>query len=233
MSVTVGGGSASGYSRSGSLIGSGTTAYTVAFWVKVTTDRNNFSCMVGVDDAGSNYVFVGNNSDGTTFRPDSLASGGINTGVSMTVGTWYYCALTFATASGTAYIASLGGGSLAATGPSTFTALAGTLTTYIGTNGFGDFLTGELAYVRVWAAVLNSTELEAERNSTTPVRTSNLTAHYKFDSASTTDDSGNGNTLTAIGTPGSGTSPTLTSTTIVPSMLYRGVRYAGGTSGIV
>lgn len=225
MSATFIGGT-SYYSRSGSLVGSGSANYTVAMWVKVTTDRNNYSCMFGVDDAGSNYVFIGNTSDGTTFVPDSLASGGINTGVSMTTGTWYYVALTYdATGTpGKAYIAAEGGGSLALTGPHAFTALAGTLTSYIGNNGFNDGLTGEIAYLRVWAAALTSTELEDERVSPTVVRTSNLTAHYKFDSASTTDDSGNGNTLTATGTPGSGTSPSLGSgSNFLLPQLYRGI----------
>jgi hypothetical protein len=227
MSVTFSGGS--GYSRTGNLIGTG--AHTVAAYVKITTDRNNYQSFVGADDFGGNFSFVGAGSDGTTYIPDSTGGVALNTGVSMTTGTWYYVAVTRSSGgTGHAYIAALGGGSLADTSGSR-AAATGVTNSYIGTDGYGSYLEGEMAYVRIWAAELSSSELESERTSTTAVRTSNLTASYDFATASTTDNSGNGNTLTAIATPGSGTSPSISSSTVPLHVLQPGVPYTPNFKG--
>jgi hypothetical protein len=63
---------------------------------------------------------------------------------------------------------------------------------------------GRIAYPRVWSgALLSTAEWEAEMVSSTPVRTSNLFAAYRFDSAGAAGDylndvSGNGRHLTGI-----------------------------------
>lgn len=206
MSITVSGGS--GYSIAGNLIGTG--AFTIACYAKDSGGTGGFQTFIGVDDAGANYSFFG--LDNTRqFRPDYRGNG-LSSGLTPTSGSWYYYALTYDDAgAGIAYHGAYGGGSLTTTS-GTLVDAAGT-TTRIGVDGYSSFLNGEIAYVRIWSAVLSSSELESERLSPTVVRSSNLTAAYHFDTASTTDNSGNGNTLTAIGTPGSGTSPSLTAAT--------------------
>lgn len=68
-------------------------------------------------------------------------------------------------------------------------------------NSFGEWVDGNIAHVRVWDAVLNSTELWSERNSATVVRTSNLHLVYRLATATDTNDiSGNGKTPTIGGT---------------------------------
>jgi hypothetical protein len=60
---------------------------------------------------------------------------------------------------------------------------------------------GEYVHWRYWNAVLTTTELNAERLSATPVRTSNLVgSHPLANSTDTSDNSGNGNVLTITGT---------------------------------
>jgi len=60
----------------------------------------------------------------------------------------------------------------------------------------GEWLDGAIAAVKIWVGTaLSQTELEAEGEQIDPVRTSGLTAFYRFDGPSTTDDSGNGWTL--------------------------------------
>ncbi|MBX6382167.1 MAG: hypothetical protein IRZ07_04205 [Microbispora sp.] len=60
----------------------------------------------------------------------------------------------------------------------------------------GEWLDGAIAAVKIWVGTaLSQTELEAEGEQVDPVRTSGLTAFYRFDGPSTTDDSGNGWTL--------------------------------------
>ncbi|MFI6904894.1 hypothetical protein ACIBKY_26775 [Nonomuraea sp. NPDC050394] len=65
-----------------------------------------------------------------------------------------------------------------------------------------EWLNGCLSHVRIWTAALSGAELEAEYTANSPVRTSNLFAFYRFTTAGTTDDSGNGQTLSG----GTGTS---------------------------
>ena len=189
------------YSRAGNLLG--TAAFTVAMYVRIDTDLNTASAFLMVDDAASAYFYIGTAStDGTTFVVDDGGTNVINTGVSMTVGTWYYVALTYnGTNTGNTYIATLSGGSLANTSGALVDPPTAGVTTRIGNDGFGERLEGSVAHVRIWAAELTSGELETERLSATAVRTSNLTAAYELETANTTDNSGNGNTLTSNGTP--------------------------------
>lgn len=191
------------YSRSAT--GLGATDLTMCCWVKIVVDRNALSVILAIDNAASLYTFLATTADGTSIRLDG--AGGAQGMVAATVGTWYFIGYTHtnaSTATKVVYYAAQGAGSLTAGAPFTNNvALTDACSFYIGGDGFGstDFLNGSVAQVRVWSALLNSTEMNAEFHSRTPVRTSNLWAAYSFASGpQTTDDSGNGRTLTAAGT---------------------------------
>lgn len=194
--------SAEKYSRTAT--GLGGVDHTVCCWVKLAADRNTNSIATSIDNASALYVMMGTTSSGTLMKLDCAAGG--NNLVDMTVGVWYFCSYVFPIAhllNKQTFYALEGAGSLTASTLATInTDPTDACTFIVGNNGFNNWLNGSIAQLRVWSAALTSTELLAEYHSTTPVRTSNLWAAYSFASGpQTTDDSGNGRTLTATGTP--------------------------------
>lgn len=72
---------------------------------------------------------------------------------------------------------------------------------WAGHNPFGEWLDGSVEHVKCWDAALNSTELDAEFNSATPVRTTSLNFYWPCSTTSDTNDtSGNGRNPTISGT---------------------------------
>ncbi len=69
----------------------------------------------------------------------------------------------------------------------------------IGNDSLDEWMNAASAYVRVWSAVLTASELQAERDSVTPVRTANLYCDLPL-ASNANDASGNGNNFTANGT---------------------------------
>src|SRR5690606_37514347 len=65
----------------------------------------------------------------------------------------------------------------------------------------GEWLNGRMAAVKIWTAALSANEIQAERDYTSPLRTSDLRAWYPFEVAETTDHSGNGETLSGGSSP--------------------------------
>lgn len=71
---------------------------------------------------------------------------------------------------------------------------------WAGHNPFGEWLDGSVEHVKCWDAALNSTELDAEFNSATPVRTTSLNFYWPCSNTSDTNDaSGNGRNPTISG----------------------------------
>ena len=71
---------------------------------------------------------------------------------------------------------------------------------WAGHNPFGEWLNGSVEHVKCWDAALNSTELDAEFNSATPVRTTSLNFYWPCSTTSDTNDaSGNGRNPTISG----------------------------------
>jgi hypothetical protein len=180
--------------------------FTYTFWVKIAVDRNASTPFIGQDNSGANYYFISTPPDGTTLRRDVTSGGSISSGVSMTVGTWYYAATVNDTGAGVDIFGwKVAGGSWTTANPAAGLTVVGPAdanTFYIAGDGFGGFLNGSIAAVKIWTAVLTDAELQAEAATYAPVRTSGLFANYQFrNGPQTTDDSGNGRTLTQGGTP--------------------------------
>jgi hypothetical protein len=171
-------------------------------WVKVVVDRNAFSGILGWDNTvGDTTHYLWTNSDGTTIRRecDSAATTLIN----VTVGNWYFIGCTyFAAATDFGYYtASVGSVTTEVTTSTAGGVVADSHTLRIGTTRTTNWLNGSVAAVKIWTAGLTKTEIDAERSTYSPVRTSNLWANYTFrNGPQTTDDSGNSRTLTAAGT---------------------------------
>lgn len=188
------------YSRSASGLNMSTNI-TICAWVKVVVDRNSFSIPIGSHSSGTSYVQFGFGSNGTNLVVGA-ATGGITSTFDATVGTWTFIALVFYTAAndelwwGTVAPLSSNVGGIAGT------SFADANTLYLSDDGFGSWFNGSIAAVKIWTAALTQTELQTEMLKYAPQRTSNLWAAYKFNAGpQTTDDSGNGRTLTQTGTP--------------------------------
>jgi hypothetical protein len=162
----------------------------------------SYAMVMSSDDAGSHYCQFGASSDGTSLF---LSNGG-TTAFDFTTGTWAFIAATIdrTTAENWIYYANAPATTLTRefffANPSSHLLDANTF--HIGGTGFGDPFAGSIAAVKVWNAVLTQTELTTEAAKYAPQRTANLWGAYSFQSGpQTTDDSGNGRTLTATGTP--------------------------------
>lgn len=176
------------------------TGLTVTLWAYLSVDRDVESTILRYGGAAGGTTSASialSSSDGTTLAVFTPA-GTITTGASLTVGIWCRIAYTLTTAgSGTIYVHPAGG-SLASNTASGTTTQRDVISIGGRPDDGAAWFNGRMAHTRVWSAVLNQTEIQAEWASTTPVRTSGLWASWPLTNASTlTDQSGNARTLTA------------------------------------
>jgi Concanavalin A-like lectin/glucanases superfamily len=196
-----------GYDRSASGLES-SALWTICGWVKIMVDRNDYSQFFGFDSS-TDYNFLWAPSDGTSLKKESGSSGFIMVSGAV-VGDWYFlCQVHVSDTDGALYWAHAGDSSLSVQTPqaSFGGAILSGSSLRIARDRFGTWLNGSIAAVKIWSTSLTSTEVTAEWSKYSPVKTSNLWANYKFDNGpQTTDDSGNGRTLTVTGTPVTDTS---------------------------
>jgi hypothetical protein len=190
--------------RSASGLNLTSTSITWCAWAKIAVDMNFYSWVLSSDDASANYVQFGADATGTHYYMSSNAGGG-SSAYDFVIGKWVFIAAVI-DKTGTApylYHAEAPATTLTQDGYM-FTLPAGfndANTFYIGNGGFNNPWNGSIAAVKVWNAVLTTTELQTEMTKYAPQRTANLWAAYKLDKGpQTTDDSGNGRTLTQVGT---------------------------------
>jgi hypothetical protein len=173
------------------------SAFTMACWAKISTDRNSFTTIINVD-GGSNEWVVQTTSDGTTL----LATDGNTTttpNIALTAGVWYYIALTMSSGTATLYVRAHNASSFT-TGTGTFTSPISVTTLRLGESVYtAEWLNGCIAAVKIWSAALTAAELGNEMWTYVPHRTTSLAAWYPLLRAETTDLSGNGRTLSGSG----------------------------------
>ena len=189
------------------------SAYTVAFWVRIDTNRSAdyqtlFTFLMGSNEweqlmlDGSNRlaVEVGVSSSGTR----STAGSAFGTG------TWRYVALVrSSTTSLKVYVNSTETLSLTTNVSSRSAAVSEFA---FGSDTYNEDLRGSVAYARAWTAALNTTELSAESASASAVRTTDLWGDWPMQSDGE-DATANNRDLTANGTVSYVTDgPTWTST---------------------
>lgn len=180
-------------SRSADLPAVSPLSWVGSFYISV--DRNAGSGLFVLSNAGfTAYDFLSLlTTDGTTL----VASTNLNTagvsGTNLSVGTWYRIGYTRNGATHLVYL----NGTLNITLSSNNTVTPTTLLFGAPTNWFN----GRVAYIKMWTATLDASEILAESNSFLPVRTSNLYGDWRLPThTDLTDSSGNGRTLTANGT---------------------------------
>jgi hypothetical protein len=189
------------------------TAYTIVFFMQVVTAN------AGVDRQFWTYADSGGAvSEHRIWRPSSNNDGVAIAGSS--VGSlsgnenetdWYMWAMTSSgtgAGNGNAYSWKVGDpdgtyNTLSFT-PSTFTPGRA----YIGGTFYNTGRNARFCFVKMWDAALSLAELQAERRQGSPVRTSNVNRYHRLTTAAyTTDESGNGRTVTSNGAATEGTEP--------------------------
>lgn len=172
------------------------TGITVAGWVYISNDRNDWStiCRMHAASGGSTTEVLGFDSSGTA--PRVFSASGTVTGSNCTVAKWYYLGFT---QNGTAAKFYQGDETTAAT-ETTGTVTTGTTPTGFTFGGRSDgdlteWLDGRLAKWRIWNTVLTLTQLNAERVASSPIVTSGLWANYPMLTATDLTDTVAGRNL--------------------------------------
>jgi hypothetical protein len=173
--------------------GAVTGTFSATCWVYVSVDRVAFSSFLAFESVATSpgtYLELGIDQDRQLYLFSN--SGDVDSAHLVDVGVWYRIGIVVVGATGTLYYGT--GNSL--------TAVQSTISNgtrsffFIGTNGYGEWLDGRIAGVKVWSAELTQSEIEAEFVSLDPVRTANLLRAHKLQVPETTDYSGSSNTLT-------------------------------------
>src|SRR5690606_23173102 len=174
-------------------------AFSVSCWVYLSTDRDDYSTVWSLDNGTGNNIVIQTDGDGTTLGIVSNGSWS-SVSLSMSVGQWYWVGVVKNGSTATVY-RSTGTGTVSSTNHSV-TGFLTADTLRIGQSPWGgEWLNGRMAAVKVWTDALSANEIQAERDYTSPLQTSNLRAWYPFEVAETTDHSGNGETLSGGASP--------------------------------
>lgn len=172
----------------------------VATWFKFSVDRGTYSSIFSIDGGSPDGDFVVCQTDisGTALNLYPAAGGELN--VNVPVNTWTYFGMSITGGTATVRMRAQGAPSFTSASVGIDVTTINQSRLLLGNSTFdtsSEWLNGCLASFRIWCGVaLTATELEAEYQYASPLRTAGLTAFYKFDTASTVDNSGNGNTLT-------------------------------------
>ncbi|MFT3711859.1 MAG: hypothetical protein QM817_29825 [Archangium sp.] len=179
-----------------------TTNWTFAAWVRLAVDRNEYSAFFTIEQPAGHsteYNELVTLSDGTTLVLWDHNNGTVLTLGQMTLGTWYFAAVSVGpNGSAQAWFAPEGGSLSKRTG--TAAIVDHVEMSYVGASNFAftEFVNGSMAMARLWNGVLTDAEVQSEFTSTTPVRTNGLIGDWRLRSAATVtqDSSGLGHNLT-------------------------------------
>jgi len=177
--------------------------FTILLWARVAADRDTYSTIFGLDN---NVGTLGACTMQTIFDGTALnmtAQGGTDQSIhTMAVGTWYCYAVTRTAQSGPTALRVHWG-----TAPDALTLVEVAATGGWGAAGYsqlrlgesawsGEWLDGDLAFVKIYTRPLDESEIETELSQYAPGVTTDLHAAYSFwDGPSNADLSGNGRDL--------------------------------------
>lgn len=190
--------------RSGGLgLTSNTLPLTVCGWFKRVADRNTFTNPLNIDNgSGSEGEQISSNSGGDVAQLTSNNGQGIVNGPTYVNDTWFFMAGTVQSGTnGRNFRWKADGAASLTTGTATTISPdqhIGLTRISIGDGPFsGEWFNGSIVCVRLWNAILSESELLAEADSATPVRTTNLQGAWRLSTTSdTADASGNSRPLT-------------------------------------
>lgn len=225
--MAVGIGNGNGLKRTASL--PSTTAFTACGWAKrITASATDYQFIFGFDNTSPQWLLMGwENGAGGAFHIEKNGSEPLfSSGPALN--TWFFWAMY--SDAGNCY------GRWANRGDTTFqTVSMGSFgftptTMWLGTDVSNEYIDGNLAHVKIWNAALTDNELLQEMYSGIPRRTANLYLWCPLWTNSMLNDlSGNGNSLTAVGTPTTQDMPPVTWSSLV-QMPQQGVGVAVANS---
>lgn len=175
-------------------------AYTVAFWVRIDTNRSVdyqvlFTFLMGASEWESIMLDASNR---LTIEAGVGGSGNrVNAASAFGTGTWRYVALV--RSSTTSLKAYVNGTETLSLTTNVSTRSAAVSEFAFGSDGYDEDSRSSIAYARAWTAALNTTELAAESASVSAVRTTDLWGDWPMQ-ADGDDDTANARHLTASGT---------------------------------
>lgn len=175
----------------------GGSAYSGVLWAYCLANPGGGSVLYLAATSGGNAWYLCTNLAGDTLylADDNVGAGGIP----FTLNTWWQLGFVV---SGTAV--ALWAGTLGNTPTKyTTTSVSAIIPTrlYIGSDEWGGWWDSRVAGVKLWNVALTDSQVLAEFTQFKPVSTAGLLRYHRFTSASTADDSGLGNILTAGSTP--------------------------------
>ncbi|MEU1883416.1 LamG-like jellyroll fold domain-containing protein [Streptosporangium sp. NPDC020072] len=186
--------SATGQSYSRTL-GVALSAFTVACWVKLVANRSAYTTLWSLDNGTGDFFLLQTSMAGTDMAAwdDAGLAQIVRT---MTVGTWYYIAISVNAADGVTVSRAAGDNAFDVGGWSGQSSAVADAILRIGDSPYSEeWMNGTIAAVKFWNAALSQAELEAEYGQYMPVRTTNLQAWYPFLRPETVDYAGRGAAL--------------------------------------
>lgn len=177
---------------------------TLEAWIKITSLPADRGAIIGrnsavayqtynfeIEKSGANYnLRLVRSLAGTPTTICQKSSWNPSTGV------WYHVAATHVTGSGACEI--IIDGSVAGSGTTAGSADGSNEKTNIGAAGFGAYFDGRVSLARVWNTVRSAATINANKCNVYGTATTNMQAEWSLDNV-LTDASGNGSTLTNIG----------------------------------
>lgn len=178
-------------------------AFTICGWAKLTKRASQFQYFAGLEtptSSSTDWVLIGFNDSGGFEISQKGETGSLSSAPSDE--TWFF----FAIASDSSSLigrwcvkadTSFGAGHTASVGDVTFTPAH----LMLGNDSWDEYCNVALAYVKVYDVKLTDAQLLAEKDSATPVKTSDLRAYWPLEAhTDLADYSGNGYSLTGSGT---------------------------------
>lgn len=180
------------------------SGFTLLMWIKVAVNTGTFATFARLSATGATSGTFATTITGIGGPIYATAAGAL-TGPGLIVANWYRYAVTGSAALDTLYLAhDLAGATSVVTGAVSSGGAANPNQISFGGRSVLDVtegLNGNLAYPKLYGAVLTQAQIEAEWLSTTPLITANLAGFWPLTThTDLTDHSGNGRHLSAGGT---------------------------------
>src|SRR5690606_4512695 len=143
-----------------------TDPLTVCGWFKLASDRDDYSTFFEVRSSDSgDYLIVQTEENGTELVCFPSDTSGWSTSTNLSVGTWYFVALTVDDSGATLWWRTDAAETLSSQAAGQTPGETGLTVLTVGNDTFTEPLDGSACCVRVWNAALDGSELLAESNS--------------------------------------------------------------------
>lgn len=178
------------------------SAFSFCCWVRLDA-VSGYQAVISWDrgsDGDDEATFIFNGGDIEWYDWDSGEIALLNSNAA--ADTWVWVGFTVTGTTFKTFFASYADASIQHTTGTRSGTLTGHTRMIVGTDGYGEILNGDVAYLRMWTASLSEAELDAERWAASAVTTANLHLDTPLPStADVADDSGNGRDWTVQGSP--------------------------------